>query len=103
LAQHDFARHLSDAKLVITGEGRLDAQSLHGKTPIAVARRAQSAGVPTVALVGSLGSDVDAAMLQAAGIQAVLSITPDSMALAEALRRADDLLAAAAERLGYSL
>ncbi|WP_261793361.1 glycerate kinase, partial [Pseudomonas aeruginosa] len=49
-----LADALVGADLVLTGEGRLDAQSLHGKTPVGVARIARQAGVPVVALAGSL-------------------------------------------------
>jgi glycerate kinase len=49
----DFDGRLIGADLVVTGEGRLDRQSLYGKAPVAVARRAKSHGIPTVALVGS--------------------------------------------------
>lgn len=43
------------ARLVVTGEGRLDGQTASGKVPVGVARVAARAGVPTVALVGALG------------------------------------------------
>ncbi|MFI6047853.1 glycerate kinase [Nocardia sp. NPDC051321] len=46
----DFDRHCATADLVITGEGRLDAQSAHGKLPVVVARRA--ALVPVIAVMG---------------------------------------------------
>ena len=46
-----------DADLVITGEGRLDSQSIHGKTPIGVARVAKRHGVPVIAIAGSLTPD----------------------------------------------
>jgi glycerate kinase len=49
----DFDRALIGAQLVVTGEGSLDAQSLRGKAPVAVAARAAAAGVPTVAVVGT--------------------------------------------------
>jgi hypothetical protein len=43
------------ADLVITGEGSLDAQTFHGKTPLGLARMATVASVPVIALAGSLG------------------------------------------------
>ena len=46
---------LKGADLCITGEGRLDESSLHGKAPVSVARLCKELGVPCVALVGSLG------------------------------------------------
>ncbi|SDJ64560.1 glycerate kinase [Actinopolyspora mzabensis] len=48
----DFDRDLAGAALVVTGEGALDEQTLHGKVPAAVAARAAEAGVPTVAVAG---------------------------------------------------
>ncbi|MFO7705808.1 MAG: glycerate kinase, partial [Halopseudomonas sp.] len=71
------------ADLVITGEGRLDGQSLHGKTPVGVARLAQAAVVPVIALAGSLGEGYQ--RLYAAGIDAAFSLTPGPMQLHEAM------------------
>lgn len=78
-----LAQALEGADLVITGEGRLDAQSLHGKTPVGVARIAQAAGVPVIALVGSLGEDYQ--KLYEAGIEAAFSLAPGPMSLQAAL------------------
>ena len=79
--------HHGDARvLVITGEGRLDAQSLAGKAPVGVMRRAHERGIPVIALAGSLGDDVED--LLAAGMTAVLSVVPGAMDLDEALRSA---------------
>ena len=50
---------LQDAQLVITGEGRLDGQSVHGKVVSGVAKRAKRAGIPVVAVVGSIGDGAD--------------------------------------------
>lgn len=49
--------------LVVTGEGRMDAQTLNGKLPLAVSRRARRAGVPVVALPGSLDSDAESSLM----------------------------------------
>ena len=56
----EFEKKLQDCDLVITGEGRIDGQSLGGKVPVGVSRRAKQAGVPVVALVGVVGDDADA-------------------------------------------
>src|SRR4051794_3389890 len=70
-----FAGHLDGARLVITGEGSLDAQSLHGKAPVGVARataaRDPAAPVIAVAGVSSLSPD----QLRAAGIAAAYALT----------------------------
>lgn len=77
---------LQGATLAITGEGRLDAQSLHGKTPVGVARVARAAGVPVIALVGSLGEGYQG--LYDAGIDAAFSLTPGPISLDEACAQA---------------
>ncbi|HEX8133657.1 MAG TPA: glycerate kinase [Actinomycetes bacterium] len=68
-----FPAALSGARLVVTGEGSLDAQTLHGKAPAGVAAAARSAGVPVVAVAGrSLLSPAD---LEPAGILAAYALT----------------------------
>lgn len=101
LDTNGFDSHLSTADLVITGEGQMDEQTVSGKGPIGVARRAREHGVPTIALVGSLNTTDQ--LLHDAGMQAVLPIMPRPMPLTEALRDASSLLEAAALRLGYVL
>jgi glycerate kinase len=96
-----FDAHLRDADLVVTGEGQMDAQTVQGKGPIGVARRAAAAGVPTVALVGGLRADD--ALLHEAGLAAVLPIVTHPMPLDEAIARAGELVEQAALRLGYLL
>ena len=101
LDRRRFDDLLKDAGLVITSEGRLDSQTLGGKAPVGVARRAAAHGVPTVALVGGLnGDDAD---FHAAGLWAALPIVTAPMLLHEAIADADRLVEAAALRLGYLL
>ncbi|WP_207798511.1 glycerate kinase [Klenkia marina] len=69
-----LGRLVDEADLVLTGEGRLDAQSLAGKTPVGVLRLARARGVPVIAIGGSLGDDVD--QLVDAGMTAVVSCIP---------------------------
>ena len=54
-----FDERLRGCDLVLTGEGRLDAQTRWGKAPYVVARRAEARGIPTVAIVGSIGPGAD--------------------------------------------
>ena len=68
-----FDATLQWADLVITGEGRLDEQSLHGKAPSIVAQRAQAAHVPVRAVAGSCL--LTAAQWRAAGLVAVDTLT----------------------------
>ena len=51
---------LKGADLVITGEGQMDNQTLQGKTPYGIAKRASLQGIPTIGIAGSLGSEVEA-------------------------------------------
>jgi glycerate kinase len=88
--------HLRDAALLFTAEGRLDAQTIYGKSVAAVAARAQGFRVPVIALAGSLGAGYEA--LYEIGVQAVIPLPDAPMPLETAMQRADDLLAAAAER-----
>jgi glycerate kinase len=101
LAHSHFDERLADAALVITGEGQMDAQTVHGKGPIGVAKRAREKGVPTVAIVGGL--NVDDALLHDAGIAAALPIVTAPMTLEQAIERASELVERAALRLGYLL
>ncbi len=101
LDTNGFDAHLVDADLIITGEGQMDSQTISGKGPIGIARRALEHGVPTIALVGSLNTSDQ--LLHEAGMQAVLPIMTRPMPLADALRDASALLEAAALRLGYVL
>lgn len=101
LAYSGFSALLAGADLVVTGEGRMDGQTVHGKGPIGAALLAREHGVPTVALVGSL--ELDDAALHRAGVQAALPIVSGPMPLERALDSAADLLERAALRLGYLL
>ncbi|WP_129140424.1 glycerate kinase [Modicisalibacter coralii] len=95
MAQAGFDTQLAGADLVITGEGQLDGQSLAGKTPIGIARRAHACGVPTVILAGRLGDGWQAA--HAEGVSAAFALADGPMALDEALSRCAELLADRAE------
>jgi glycerate kinase len=68
-----FADAVHGADLVLTGEGALDAQSLHGKAPYGVAQRAAKAGVPVLALAGRV--DLDDAGLGELGVLAAYALT----------------------------
>jgi glycerate 2-kinase len=69
----DFRAALPGAGLVVTGEGSLDEQTLHGKAPAGVAAAARAAGVPVVAVAGrSLLDPID---LEATGISAAYALT----------------------------
>lgn len=79
----DFDRQIADARLVVTGEGSSDAQTLMGKLPYRVMQRARRQGIPTLLMAGRL-TDRDA--LLAAGFADVVCINPPQLPLAEAIR-----------------
>ena len=83
------------ADLVITGEGKLDAQSAGGKTPVGVARIAKRSNVPVIALAGTLGDGYR--VLYAEGIDAMLSISRGPGSLEEAMAQTTELLRDSAE------
>ena len=92
-----LAEAVQGADLVITGEGRLDAQTLHGKTPLGVARIAHAVGVPVIALAGSLGEGYQ--RLYAAGLSAAFSLAPGPIDLRQACADAAALLQARATEI----
>ncbi|MDK4201458.1 glycerate kinase [Pseudomonas sp. HR1] len=89
---------LEGADLAVTGEGRLDGQTLRGKTPAGVLRLAQRHGVPVVAVAGSLGEGYDALYQQ--GLAAAFSLVPGPLSLEEALAQAEGLLERTARDIG---
>ncbi|MFB9325986.1 glycerate kinase [Paenibacillus aurantiacus] len=96
IASTGLRDHLSGAALVITGEGRIDAQTASGKAPLGVAREAKSLGIPVIALAGAVGPHLDA--LYEDGISCAFSIVNAPMTLEEAMSRASELLEHAAEQ-----
>lgn len=86
-----------NADLVITGEGQVDFQTVHGKTPFGVAKVAQVHGVPVIVLAGSVGEGIDS--LYQHGVTAVVSIVNRPMTLEEAMKQTAPLLEEAAEQM----
>ncbi|PBP89596.1 glycerate kinase [Pseudomonas syringae] len=81
---------LIGADLVITGEGRFDAQTLRGKTPLGVARVARRRQVPVIVLAGTLGEGYQ--QLYAQGIGAAFALVSGPMSLEQACRDTRRLL-----------
>ena len=94
----DLPRRLEGVDLVITAEGRMDSQTLSGKGPVGLARRALERGIPTIALVGSVGDGEEE--LHDAGIKAIFPIVSGPMDLTEAMKTAGELLEKTAVRIG---
>ena len=91
-----FDRLLESADWVLTGEGRSDRQTLHGKVPCAVARRARQAGVPVTLLSGQI--EVQAQDALSAQFDRLCAVAAGDDELSAALREPAASLAAAAER-----
>jgi glycerate kinase len=91
-----FDARLTGCDLVLTGEGRLDAQSARGKVIAGVARRAQARGIPVIAIAGKV--DLDAEERRALGLADAVALVGADVPEALALARAASLVTKAAAR-----
>ncbi|PSA98006.1 glycerate kinase [Bacillus halotolerans] len=96
-----FESEVQDADLVITGEGRIDSQTVYGKTPIGVAKAAKAYDVPVIGLAGSVSRDSDA--VYAHGMDALFSIVPGAVPLSDALEHAAENMERTARNIAASL
>ncbi|HDU8577690.1 glycerate kinase [Vibrio antiquarius] len=92
-----LAQHVADADIVFTGEGRIDHQTAHGKTPMGVAQVAKQFDLPVIALAGCVGDNYQA--VYECGIDAVFACVPKAMSLSEAMKEADVNVANLAENV----
>ena len=76
-----------DADLVITGEGRIDQQTIFGKTPFGVATVAKQFGKPVIGIAGSLGNN--AHVVHGHGVDAIFSVLSRPCAIADAIAEAE--------------
>ncbi len=93
----DFPARLASADLVITGEGRIDAQTAFGKTALGVARRAAAAGVPCIAVGGGVEPE---------GIEALAAVGAVAVPVVERPQTVEEAMAAGpapVERCGERL
>jgi glycerate kinase len=91
-----LSEHLKGAGLVFTGEGRIDAQTMSGKTIVGVAKRAQKFNIPVIAIAGEVA--ISNEELTRYGIDAALSIVPGPISLDESSTNAGELITEATER-----
>lgn len=86
--QVGLAARIRQADIVLTGEGRIDDQSLQGKGPVGVAKLARSMGKKVIGIAGSVG--------ESPGLRecfdVLIGIKPAELPLAEAMRRTDELI-----------
>jgi len=97
----DLAKSLVDTNLVITGEGRIDSQTIHGKTPIGVAKIAKSHNLPVICIAGSVEDGAD--IIHQIGIDEIYSVIEGDYDLTEALIGAGHKLTQAAQKIAKSL
>uniref|UniRef100_C5D9V8 Glycerate kinase n=1 Tax=Geobacillus sp. (strain WCH70) TaxID=471223 RepID=C5D9V8_GEOSW len=92
-----FSEQIQGAALVITGEGRIDGQTIFGKTPVGVAKAAKRYHIPVIALAGSVSDDSDVVLHH--GIDALYSIVPGIISLEKAIENAEYYIAKAARNI----
>lgn len=97
IAQNGLRQQLSDADWVITGEGRLDTQSLRGKVVSGVARAAREAGAKVAVLAGQVLLPPE--LYRRSGIEVALPLMTGSMTLNHAFTHSEGLLREAAQKL----
>lgn len=77
-----------DADLAITGEGKIDGQTVFGKTPIGVAKTAKKYGIPVIGIAGNVSGDSQ--IVHEYGIDAIFSIVPGVVSLEDAFAHAKE-------------
>jgi len=91
---------LQGADLVISGEGMMDNQTLNGKTPFGIAKRAAERGIPVISIAGSLGAEVDA-LYDTMG--SIFGTVRSPQSLAQVLNEADKNLTRTARNVAATL
>ena len=90
-------KYIKNSDLIFTGEGKIDIQTLNGKTIAGVAEIAKRYKIPVIAVAGKLGADIEP--LYDCGISAVYSILDQPMELKEAMENADVLIESLVENI----
>jgi len=93
----DLRNKMKGTDIVVTAEGRMDSQTLSGKTPFGVARIAKKMGIPVIAFAGSVKEDAHS--LHDSGIVSMFSILDSPLSLDESMQRAENLLERSAEEV----
>lgn len=93
----DFDHVIQGADLVVTGEGRMDYQSVFGKVPFGVGMAAKKQGIPCVAIVGGMGKD--ASDIYEYGVDSIITTVNGAMSVEEAIENAEEMFLNAAERM----
>ncbi|POP44018.1 glycerate 2-kinase [Superficieibacter electus] len=97
----NLEEHIHDCTWVVTGEGRIDSQSINGKVPVGVAQVAKKYHKPVIGIAGSLTKDVG--VVHQYGIDAVFSVLTSISTLEEAFRGAFDNIYRASRNIAATL
>ena len=92
----DFDSRIENADLIITGEGKIDGQSIFGKVPTGIAERAKKKNIPVLVIAGGIGDDIN--QVYEYGISSIMSTVNKAMPLSDAISQAPELLSDATER-----
>ncbi|MBD3386122.1 glycerate kinase [candidate division KSB1 bacterium] len=92
-----FGERIRNADVIVTGEGAIDRQTLHGKTISGVLQHANPLNIPVIALAGSVADDIDD--LYKTGLLSAFSICSRPMSLEEALDKGEALVQGTADRV----
>lgn len=92
---------VADADLVVTGEGRIDSQTIHGKVPVGVAKIAKRYNKPVIGIAGSLTADVG--VVHEHGLDAVFSVIYTICTLDEALKNTSENVRMTARNVAATL
>lgn len=93
--------HIRNADLVFTGEGKIDKQTLNGKTIFGISKIAKKYHVPVIVITGKVGEGIDE--IYNNGVTAIYSIVNQPMALSTALKNADALILSCTENIMRSI
>ena len=83
-------KHIKDADVVVTGEGKIDRQTLYGKTIKGLAKIAQHHHIPVIAIAGKVDNDLEP--LYQSGLTAVFSIVNQPMSLQDSISQTGELI-----------
>ncbi|AZO96590.1 glycerate kinase [Halocella sp. SP3-1] len=97
LEANKFEEKLSGVNLVITGEGKIDGQTVQGKTPVGVAKKAKEKNIPVIAVAGMVAESAEE--VYQAGIDTCFSITQRPLTLEEAMNKSGEWLEMVSEQI----
>jgi glycerate kinase len=97
----NIEKHLKNVDLVFTGEGKIDEQTLYGKTLMGIAHLAKKHNTPVIAITGKISKDIDAIYKQ--GITSIFSIINRPMNFNDAINNVESLIQSCVENIMRTL